>query len=99
MGTDAEKTVLKYILTHWNNPMKQFLITIALSFLAPQLVVAEPNDFTPGDYDFTPGDKDKPYDYTPADKNKPNDFKPSDYDFTPGDKDKPYDYRPANPDK
>ena len=38
--------------------MKRFLIAIALSFLAPQLVVAEPDEFTPGDYDFTPGDND-----------------------------------------
>jgi hypothetical protein len=80
--------------------MRRFLFAIALSFLAPQIVSAEP-------WDFTPGDANKPYDYTPADATKPNDFKPADsQNFTPGDADEPYDYtpgtfdyKPGNPDK
>ena len=72
--------------------MKRFLSAIALLFLAPQIVIAEPNDFTPGD-------AKKPYDYTPADATKPNDFKPGDadepYDYTPG----TFDYKPGNPAK
>ena len=78
--------------------MKRFLSAIALLFLAPQIVIAEPKEFTPGD-------ANKPYDYTPGDASKPNDFKPADsQDFTPGDADEPYDYtpgtfdfKPANP--
>ena len=78
--------------------MRRFLLATALSFLASQIVLAEPQDFKPGD-------ANKPYDYTPADTETPNDFKPADsQNFTPGDADEPYDYtpgtfdfKPANP--
>ena len=69
--------------------MKRFLSAIALLFLAPQIVIAEPNDFTPGDAnkpnDFKPADSQN---FTPGDADEP-------YDYTPG----TFDYKPGNPDK
>ena len=83
--------------------MRRFLITIALSFLAPQIASAEPADYTPADaskpYDYTPADATKSNDFKPADATKPNDFKPADsQNFTPGDADEPYDYTPGTSD-
>jgi len=74
---------VKCPLNHWKSQMRRFLIAITLSFLAPHIVSAAPDEFKPGD-------ADKPYDYTPGDADKP-------YDYTPGDATDPYDYKPGNP--
>ena len=67
--------------------MKQFVFVIALMFVAP-LIHAEPDNFTPNEYDFTTSSEAN--DFTPS--SEPNDFTPQDYDFKPSSE--PNDFTP-----